>query len=257
MAERCRATRGCRWTRTRRAGEHMGHRGAPIPSSLGRHVGDGNAACGTGAQSVRRAVVGDGTPHRWTLRQPTESATSCCAVVSAERTSSAVTVPPVAAVANIWVHGLEWDLTVPLILGSVPGTLLGARFAAKVPQSVIRRGIVIVLTMSGVALMDKAGWAPLGKDDTHPGVIGHAPDGGRWLLGLTRPEEAGVLADVPMSTPRTAIDTRRALARQGVRLATTRTLRDVDTVADADRVAREAPGSRFAEAWAHAAVEVA
>jgi hypothetical protein len=40
-----------------------------------------------------------------------------------------------------------------------------------VPQSVIRRGIVIVLTMSGVALLDKSGWAPLGKDDTHPVLI--------------------------------------------------------------------------------------
>lgn len=79
-----------------------------------------------------------------------------------------------AALANISVNGLEWDLTVPLILGSVPGTLIGARFAAKVPQSIIRRGIVIVLTMSGVALLDKAGWAPLGAgdDQTHPVLIG-------------------------------------------------------------------------------------
>ena len=79
-----------------------------------------------------------------------------------------------AAISNIWVNGLEWGLTVPLILGSVPGTLLGARFAAKVPQSVIRRGIVIVLTMSGIALLDKAGWAPLGsgEDQTHPILIG-------------------------------------------------------------------------------------
>jgi len=32
---------------------------------------------------------------------------------------------------------------------------------------------VIVLTMSGVALLDKAGWAPLGagKDDTHPILV--------------------------------------------------------------------------------------
>jgi hypothetical protein len=32
---------------------------------------------------------------------------------------------------------------------------------------------VIVLTMSGVALLDKSGWAPLGagKDDTHPYLI--------------------------------------------------------------------------------------
>jgi hypothetical protein len=79
-----------------------------------------------------------------------------------------------AAISNITVNGLEWSITVPLIIGSVPGTLLGARFAAKVPQSVIRRGIVIVLTMSGIALLDKAGWAPLGAgdDQTHPVLIG-------------------------------------------------------------------------------------
>ena len=78
-----------------------------------------------------------------------------------------------AAISNISVNGLEWSLTIPLVLGSVPGTLLGARFASKVPQSVIRRGIVIVLTMSGVALLDKAGWAPLGagENDTHPVLI--------------------------------------------------------------------------------------
>ncbi len=41
------------------------------------------------------------------------------------------------------------------------------------PQSVIRRGIVVVLTMSGVALLDKAGWAPLGagEDETYPMLI--------------------------------------------------------------------------------------
>ena len=41
------------------------------------------------------------------------------------------------------------------------------------PQSFIRRGIVVVLTMSGVALLDKSGWAPLGagEDETHPMLI--------------------------------------------------------------------------------------
>lgn len=79
-----------------------------------------------------------------------------------------------AAISNIMVNGLEWDITLPLILGSVPGTLIGAQFASKVPQSIIRRSIVIVLTMSGVALLDKAGWAPLGAgpDETHPLLIG-------------------------------------------------------------------------------------
>jgi uncharacterized membrane protein YfcA len=78
-----------------------------------------------------------------------------------------------AAISNIALHGLDWALLIPLVIGSVPGTLIGAKIAPRVPQSVIRRGIVIVLTMSGVALLDKAGWAPLGagEDDTHPMLI--------------------------------------------------------------------------------------
>ncbi len=78
-----------------------------------------------------------------------------------------------AAVSNIALHGLDWSLLIPLTLGSVPGTLIGSHIAPKVPQSFIRRGIVIVLTMSGVALLDKAGWAPLGsgEDQTHPMLI--------------------------------------------------------------------------------------
>lgn len=77
-----------------------------------------------------------------------------------------------AAVSNIAIHGLDWGIAIPLIVGSVPGTLLGSKVAPKVPQSYIRRGIVVVLTMSGVALLDKAGWSPLGKESTHPVLIG-------------------------------------------------------------------------------------
>ncbi len=79
-----------------------------------------------------------------------------------------------AAISNIFLHGLDWGVTIPLILGSVPGTILGSKIAPKVPQSIIRRGIVVVLTMSGVALLDKAGWAPLGagEDETYPMLIG-------------------------------------------------------------------------------------
>lgn len=76
-----------------------------------------------------------------------------------------------AAVSNIFLHGLDWGILIPLVLGSVPGTLIGATLAPRVPQSYIRRGIVVVLTMSGVALLDKAGWAPLGREETHPVLI--------------------------------------------------------------------------------------
>jgi uncharacterized membrane protein YfcA len=76
-----------------------------------------------------------------------------------------------AAVSNIFLHGIDWGILIPLLLGSVPGTILGSMLAPRVPQSFIRRGIVVVLTMSGVALLDKSGWAPLGEDETHPMLI--------------------------------------------------------------------------------------
>ena len=78
-----------------------------------------------------------------------------------------------AAVSNILVYGLDLNVTIPLIIGSVPGTILGAKLAPKVPASLIRRGLVVVLTMSGLALLDKAGWAPLGagSEETHPILI--------------------------------------------------------------------------------------
>ena len=76
-----------------------------------------------------------------------------------------------AAISNIAINGLDWALLIPLVIGSLPGTILGSRIAPRVPQSVIRRGIVVVLTMSGVALLDKSGWAPLDSDETHPMLI--------------------------------------------------------------------------------------
>ncbi|MGI8523673.1 MAG: sulfite exporter TauE/SafE family protein [Nocardioides sp.] len=78
-----------------------------------------------------------------------------------------------AAISNIALHGLDWRLTLALVLGSTPGSVLGSILAPRVPQSIIRRGIVVVLTMSGIALLDKAGWAPLGagEHDTHPMLI--------------------------------------------------------------------------------------
>ena len=76
-----------------------------------------------------------------------------------------------AAISNIALHGIDWTILVPLLIGSVPGTILGSLLAPRVPQSIIRRGIVVVLTMSGVALLDKSGWAPLGVEETHPMLI--------------------------------------------------------------------------------------
>lgn len=123
--------------------------------------------------------------------------------------------------------------------------------AAEAPGAVVQVGMDTPQLTSG--LLVDAGEALLpGR-----GVIGPAADGGWWLLGLAEPADAVVLAEVPMSTPRTGFDTRRALTGWGVRLSSGPTLRDVDTVADAALVAREAPHTRFAEAWSRVAAEVA
>lgn len=76
-------------------------------------------------------------------------------------------------------------------------------------------------------------------------VLGPATDGGFWIIGLTRPDRA-VLAGVPMSTPDTGREQRDRMKARGLRVADLREMRDVDTAADAVRVARSRPGSRFA-----------
>jgi glycosyltransferase A (GT-A) superfamily protein (DUF2064 family) len=89
----------------------------------------------------------------------------------------------------------------------------------------------------------------------HEAVLGQAPDGGWWVLGLRRPADADALRTVGMSTPTTGRDTLAALRGAGIDVGSTTQLRDVDTVDDADAVARQAPGSRFAETWARLAGE--
>jgi len=80
-------------------------------------------------------------------------------------------------------------------------------------------------------------------------VLGPAPDGGYWAIGLTA-ADAAVFRDVPMSSSRTAAAQRERLRALGLRHAELRTLRDVDTIDDARAVAAEAPASRFARALA-------
>ena len=83
----------------------------------------------------------------------------------------------------------------------------------------------------------------------HDASLGPAEDGGWWVLALHEARHAHLLGAVEMSTPTTHADTRAALENAGLRVATTATLRDVDTVDDADLVAASAPGSAFARAW--------
>ncbi len=76
-----------------------------------------------------------------------------------------------AAVSHVIVSGVDWSVLIPLIVGGSPGTFLGARIANWVSQSVIRRGIVIVLTLTGLNM--------LGVPPGTVGIIG----AGMLLLG--------------------------------------------------------------------------
>ncbi len=80
-------------------------------------------------------------------------------------------------------------------------------------------------------------------------VLGPSLDGGYWSIGLRRPARA-VFEGVPMSEPSTCEAQRRAILRLGLVLHEQPSLLDVDTMADARVVAREAPGTRFAAALA-------
>ena len=76
-----------------------------------------------------------------------------------------------AAVGHVVTEGVTWAVLIPLVLGGTPGTFLGAKMAAWVSQSVIRRGIVIVLSLTGLTM--------LGVPPEWVGIIG----AGLLLLG--------------------------------------------------------------------------
>ena len=59
-----------------------------------------------------------------------------------------------AAISHVLVSGVDWNVLIPLIVGGTPGTFIGARIANWVSQSVIRRGIVIVLTLTGLTMLN-------------------------------------------------------------------------------------------------------
>lgn len=78
--------------------------------------------------------------------------------------------------------------------------------------------------------------------------FGPAEDGGFWALGLADPDPA-LLLGVPMSVPETGAVQRHRLVKAGLAVRDLPVLVDVDTAADADRVAAAAPGGRFASAF--------
>ena len=85
---------------------------------------------------------------------------------------------------------------------------------------------------------------PLAAGDADA-VFGPAEDGGFWLLGLRQPDPQLILG-VPMSADHTGRVQLERLRDAGLRVRQVPELLDVDTAEDAERVAGQAPGSRFA-----------
>lgn len=87
-------------------------------------------------------------------------------------------------------------------------------------------------------------WAALRSDGTDA-VLGHAPDGGYWAVGL-RVQDPALFVGLPMSTAHTGRDQEARLRAHGRSVALLRERRDVDLIDDAREVAALAPATRFA-----------
>ncbi|WP_084128857.1 sulfite exporter TauE/SafE family protein [Demequina sp. NBRC 110055] len=58
-----------------------------------------------------------------------------------------------ASVAHLAFGDVDWSVTLPVIIGSIPGTYLGAQLSSRVSGGIVRRALVFVLTLSGLKMM--------------------------------------------------------------------------------------------------------
>jgi uncharacterized protein len=149
---------------------------------------------------------------------------------------------------------LDGFTVVPQVDGDL-GTRLAAAFAdamATGPVPTLLIGMDTPQVTPGLlarcaALLESSG----------PGtaVLGTAPDGGWWALGLHSAEPAAVLATVPMSRDDTAALTRAALEATGLTVLDLPELTDIDHFPDAMAVVAECrPSSRTSRVVATVAI---
>lgn len=73
----------------------------------------------------------------------------------------AVPMVAAAAVGHMFFGDLHLDLAASIILGSIPGVLLGARLSSRAPGGVVRAALVVVLLASAMKLFHAPNWAVL------------------------------------------------------------------------------------------------
>ncbi len=139
----------------------------------------------------------------------------------------------------------DLDLTGMVVVPQVEGDL-GTRLAAAFADAMAGDGDLPTLLVG----MDTPQISPELLTDSlarlvaaGPGhvVLGTAPDGGWWALGVHTPDAAAVLPDVPMSREDTAVNTRAALEAAGLTVLDLPQLTDVDHWAEAVQVAASCP----------------
>ncbi len=133
------------------------------------------------------------------------------------------------------------------------GELLGARLACAFADAAEGSGAGLPTLLVGMDTPQLTGPLLAGALVTlirDGAVYGPAADGGWWALGLSDPDDARVLTDVPMSLPDTGAQTLAALQTRAIRPTLLPELIDVDRIEDARAVAAAAPHTRFARALA-------
>ena len=148
---------------------------------------------------------------------------------------------------------LDGFAVVPQCEGDL-GTRLAAAFADAMPHGDVPTLLIGMDTPQVTPeLLDRCA-AVLEAGGPGTAVLGTAPDGGWWALGLHCAAPASVLADVPMSREDTAVRTRAALQAVGLTVVDLPELTDIDHFPDALSVAAVCPpGSRTARAVASVA----
>lgn len=100
-----------------------------------------------------------------------------------------------AATSHVIVQGVDWQVLVPLLIGGPAGTYLGSRLAWVVKPSVVRNGIVLVLSLTGLALL---GLPPVWVGVAGASLLIFGPLGWAWLLRrLGAPAEPDLTESFP------------------------------------------------------------
>jgi glycosyltransferase A (GT-A) superfamily protein (DUF2064 family) len=89
----------------------------------------------------------------------------------------------------------------------------------------------------------------LGHVEAGRAVLGHAPDGGWWVIGLAGVDPRAVFDNIPMSTPITGELQEQRLRALGQAVWQAPRCRDIDTAADLAAVSADAPWTRTAAAF--------